>query len=125
MGKLRIIIADDQPDMLEALTFMLQRDFEVVCAVEDGRSLVEAACSQHPNVIVSDIRMPGLTGPEAMKELCARGEKIFFVLISADQDFPAPPTWSFVAKTDLFSELVPAIHAAASGQVYHSGRGRL
>jgi DNA-binding NtrC family response regulator len=124
VGKLRIIVAEDDPDMRTALVFLLRHAFEIVDVVEDGRSLVESACSRHPEVIVSDIRMPGLTGPEAMLELSARGEKIPFVLVSADHDFIRPPTWSFVGKTVISSELVAAIHAVASGRNYDSHRNR-
>jgi DNA-binding NtrC family response regulator len=124
VGKLRIIIAEDDPDMRTALVFLLRHEFEIVDVVEDGRSLVESACSRNPQVIVSDIRMPGLTGPEAMLELSARGEKIPFVLVSGDDDFIGPPTWSFVGKTVISSELVVAIRAAASGRNYDSRRNR-
>jgi DNA-binding NarL/FixJ family response regulator len=121
---LRIIVAEDDPDMRTALVFLLRRQFEILDVVEDGRNLVESACSRHPQVIVSDIRMPGLTGPEAMLELTARGEEIPLVLVSGDHDFVGPPTWSFVGKTVVFSELVAAIQAAASGRNYDSRRNR-
>ena len=125
MGNLRIIVADDHPEFRILLAHMLRQHFKVVCVVEDGKSLVEAACWHHPDLIVSDVYMPGLTGPEAMKELSARGERIAFVLISAELNVEVPPPGSFVEKSALCTELVPAIHAAASGKTYDSRQPRL
>jgi len=71
MSKARVLIADDHPVVLEALVSLLKDSFEIVAAVIDGNLLVEAATRLRPDVIVTDISMPGLNGIEALKRLKA------------------------------------------------------
>ena len=69
MEKLRVLIADDNGDVRWARIRLLKAEFDVVGATADGRSLINAALTLQPDVIVSDISMPFLTGPEAMDVL--------------------------------------------------------
>jgi DNA-binding NarL/FixJ family response regulator len=119
LGKLKILVADDHELMLRELIIFLSCEFEVVAAVSNGLAVVVSAMAVNPDVIVSDICMPGLTGPEAMVELSARGLRIPFVFVSACSSFMEPSA-SFVAKSNIWEELLPAIRAAASGRAYHS-----
>jgi DNA-binding NarL/FixJ family response regulator len=119
VGKLKLLVADDHELMLRELILFLSCEFEVVAAVSDGLGVVISALALNPDVIVSDICMPGLTGPEAMAELNARGLRIPFVFVSACSSFMEPSA-SFVAKTNMWEELMPAIRAAASSRAYHS-----
>jgi DNA-binding NarL/FixJ family response regulator len=61
----RILVADDDRDMLAIVKRLLQTDFEVVAMVSDGSALVEAAFKLRPDVIVTDISMPAMNGIEA------------------------------------------------------------
>ena len=63
-----VLPADDHRATAEQLRTLLQPHFDVVALVEDGRDLVSAAARLTPDVIVTDISMPGLNGIEA----CAR-----------------------------------------------------
>lgn len=114
LTKLRVMVAAGHEDMLEALVCIIKDAFEVVAAVSNGRDLVDLALSVHPDVIVSDIMLPVLTGPQAMHQLSARGQNIPFVLVGSGPPFTGPCTWSFVTKMDAVIELVPAVHAVAS-----------
>ena len=58
----RVILADDHPAILEDLQTLLKQEFEVVATVGDGNALVAAAETLAPDVIVTDIAMPGLNG---------------------------------------------------------------
>lgn len=69
MNKLRVLVADDHDEMRWAIVKTLLGHVDVVGAVANGRNLVEAAIVLQPDVIVSDVSMPMLTGPEAMNEL--------------------------------------------------------
>jgi DNA-binding NarL/FixJ family response regulator len=70
MKKPRILLADDHPEMLSALCDLLEDGLgEVVGTVTDGQELVEAAQRLKPDVIISDISMPGLNGLDATRAL--------------------------------------------------------
>ena len=60
MGRTRILLADDHPDLLKTVERHLKPEFEVVGKVLDGRLLLEEAMRLNPDVIVSDISMPTL-----------------------------------------------------------------
>ena len=62
MRKLRILLADDHPNMLRMVENILEPMFEVVGKVADGKSLLEAAGKLNPDLIVTDISMPILNG---------------------------------------------------------------
>jgi len=113
MGKLRIVVADDHESIRRSLVRFLSHEFEVLDAVEHGIELMGAAISLNPDVIVSDVRMPRLTGPEAMDELNMRGIHIPFVFISSGENVIGPQA-SFVPKEEILKNLVPAIYRAIS-----------
>ena len=127
-ARLRVLIADDHQGVREEITKLLDAHFEVVGAVADGRKLVAAAIALKPDVIVSDVRMPDLSGPEAMTHLRTRRCDVPFVLVSLDVS--STKRWieqgaaAFVHKDDMSGDLVPAIHSAANGRIYLSRRAR-
>ena len=129
MRRLRVLIADDDEQMRKLLVRLLSFDFEVVGSVPDGRELVKTAVSLAPDVIVSDIAMSGLTGPEAMDLLHAGGHRSTFVLISANfrhvDEHLSRGAMALVHKIDIGSELSTAIRMAAMGQTYVSRSVRL
>ncbi|MDO7882118.1 response regulator [Salinibacterium soli] len=66
---MRILIADDDPQMVRALRITLgARGYDVVVA-EDGRGALDQAIATHPDLVVLDLGMPGLTGLEVIEAL--------------------------------------------------------
>lgn len=128
MSKLRVVIADDNREMRWEMIRLLAGECEIVGSTGDGRSLVDAVLTLQPDVVVSDVKMPFLTGPEAMDVLRATGSSIPFVLVSADrggvEDYIQMGALGFVHKMDLAYELARAIAAAVRGEAYVS-RGAL
>ena len=124
MNKLRVLIADDNEDARRLIFRLLSSKFEIVGSVANGRQLVDAATALHPDVIVSDICMPIVTGPEAMRELKTTGLDIPFVLISVNlveaEELVQEGATAFVDKVDMGYELASAVRAASSGQSYFS-----
>jgi DNA-binding NarL/FixJ family response regulator len=119
-----VLLADDQPDVLELLALYLSGHFSVDGAVANGRSLVEAALATRPDVIVSDVTMPELGGVGAMAALRDRGLETPFVMVSAEPrnatECLARGAAGFVFKPDVAAELVPAVRAALGGRHYVS-----
>jgi DNA-binding NarL/FixJ family response regulator len=128
MNKLRVLVADDHEEMRWAIVKALVGEFDVVGAVADGRRLVEAAIALQSDVIVSDVTMPRLTGPEAMKELKSGCHCMPFVLTSVNLSYVEQlieqGAAGFVEKIDIGSELVNAVRSAAAREIYFSQSAR-
>jgi len=81
----RILVADDEPNLREALRLLFERsEFDVLLA-EDGQEAVEVALREQPDVIVLDVMMPRLDGYQACKQLRAhyRTRHIPIIMITA------------------------------------------
>ena len=62
MGKGKVLIIDDEPDIVETLTFMLEaRNYDVVTAFDGAEGLVKVK-TEKPDVALLDIMMPGMDG---------------------------------------------------------------
>ena len=67
--KIRILIADDEPDILEVIEYnLLKEDYQVIKAF-NGREALEKARVEKPNLILLDIMMPEMDGIEVCREL--------------------------------------------------------
>ena len=122
--RLRVLVADDNDELRGRIVDMLDAAFDVVGEVSTGRGLVDAAMALAPDVIVSDLMMPSLTGAEALAKLRAAGYRIPFVLQTATrgnaQAWLDMGALCVVDKIDLPSDLVTAVESAAVGKVFLS-----
>ena len=81
--QLRIAVADDEPEMIEYFREVLSRlGHEVVAAVGRGRELIDQCSPVRPDLVITDVRMPDMSGLEAVGELRRCGE-IPIILVSA------------------------------------------
>ncbi|WP_327070182.1 response regulator transcription factor [Kitasatospora sp. NBC_01250] len=71
---IRVLLADDQVLVRAGFRALLdaQGDIEVVGEADDGAAAVALAAELRPDVVLMDIRMPGLDGLEATRQICAR-----------------------------------------------------
>jgi CheY-like chemotaxis protein len=60
----RVLVADDQPRVLEMVVELLEADFEIIAAASDGRQALDLSLRLDPNIIVLDVSMPKLDGSE-------------------------------------------------------------
>ena len=122
--RLRVLVADDNADLRDELVGILGPVFEIVAVASTGRELVDAAKAFEPDVIVSDLMMPSLSGVEALGVLRDAGYTIPFVLQTTAALHA--PAWlaagvlCVVDKFDLPSDLVTAVRSAAAGKVFVS-----
>ena len=126
MSRSRVLLADDHPVMLSKVRSWLEKDFEVVGAVEDGQALISAAAEMQPDVVILDITMPGINGIEAARQLRQAGSpaKIIFLTVHEDPDFRsealATGALGYVLKSRLTLDLIPAIHEVLANNSFIS-----
>jgi DNA-binding NarL/FixJ family response regulator len=122
MSRIRLLLADDHLETAELLRELLQPEFEVIGHVTDGRMLVVAAERLSPDVIVSDISMPGLDGVAAAAAILRTNPqaRIVFVTVNGDPILVsrclAIGALGYVLKLAAGDDLVPAVHAALRGE---------
>jgi CheY-like chemotaxis protein len=98
----RLLIVDDHPVVRDGLTGMFAADpgFEVLGEAGDGAEAVRLAQALGPDVILMDLRMPGMDGVAAITELARRG---------------IPARVLVLTTYDTDSHVLPAIEAGATG----------
>jgi DNA-binding NarL/FixJ family response regulator len=121
-----VLLADDHPPLLEAATAILKPHFDVVGTATDGAMLVSEALRLHPDVIVTDITMPVLSGIDAVSQLRNSNFSATFVFLTvhAKKEFLeaclAEGALGYVLKSRMKTHLVAAIQAALKGKSYVS-----
>ncbi len=122
--RLRVLVADDEELLLRAIVRLLEDTFTIVGQVSTGRELVSAAVDLRPDVIVSDLAMPLMTGIVAMEMLRATGLTPPFVLVTATEpnvhEWLARGVRAIVDKADLPLDLVAAVQSVVAGDVFLS-----
>jgi DNA-binding NarL/FixJ family response regulator len=86
---IKVLVADDQALVRGGLRAMLEveDDLAVVGEAADGAQAVETALRTHPDVVLMDVRMPGLDGIEATRRLLAAGSRARVLVVTTfDQD---------------------------------------
>jgi DNA-binding NarL/FixJ family response regulator len=121
--RLKILLADDNPAFLLELQRALNKEFEVVNTVADGRALLEQFDRLHPEVIVTDISMPVMDGFEAVAKLRRRfTAKVVFLTVHEEHAFveeaKALGAMGYVLKRSRPSVLADAIRSANDGRFF-------
>jgi DNA-binding NarL/FixJ family response regulator len=124
--RIRVIVADDFPEMFDAVEKCLTPDCEITEKVSDGVALVESACRLQADLLVTDISMPRLNGIEALRQL--RGMSLqtpAIVLTINDDEELAKEAFlagaqAFVLKSQMGSDLRLAVRAVLAGRTYTS-----
>jgi CheY-like chemotaxis protein len=119
LAGIKLVVADDNDSFRKALVRFLSNYFVVLDAVTDGGELINSATLLNPDVIVSDVCMPIITGPEAMHELNTRGITIPFVFVSAGENKIGDHVL-FVSKDKITHQLLPAIQKIVSDSPFVS-----
>ncbi|MCS5717926.1 response regulator transcription factor [Herbiconiux sp. CPCC 205763] len=128
--RIRLLLVDDQQLIRMGMRMVLeaQPDFEVVGEAGDGREAVAAVARLRPEVVLMDVRMPGMDGIEATRAIVATNpESRIIILTTFDLDEYAfaglnAGASGFLLKDAQPAELAGAIRAVASGDAAVSPR---
>ncbi|MEH1027800.1 response regulator transcription factor [Micromonospora profundi] len=121
---IRLLIVDDHPVVRDGLRGMFtgDPDFEVVGEARDGAEALALAANSRPDVVLMDLRMPGMDGVTAIGRLVGSGSPAkVLVLTTYDTDADVLPAieagaTGYLLKDAPREELVRAVRAAARGE---------
>ena len=122
----KLLLADDHSITLAGMRSVISREYELVAAVSDGRTLVAEALRLRPDVIVLDIGMPLLNGIEAARQILQAWPKAKLLFVSMHsnamyvREAMGTGARGYVLKTSAAEELLPAIQVVLEGHVYMS-----
>jgi DNA-binding NarL/FixJ family response regulator len=125
-----VLLADDYVAFFEIWRRLLEPEFEVIGAVKNGQELIDAAIRLAPEIIISDIGMPLVSGFQALRHLIAIQPDVRFIFLTIYNE-PAfieeaqrAGASGYVDKSQADSELLPAIRKALrEGEFYLSKFG--
>lgn len=121
-----VLMADDHPIVTEGLRRVLEPAFEIVGTVADGHTLVQAARSLRPAIIIVDVSMPVLNGIEAVRQIrkTDRTAKILFLSMHADPIYASEAFLAggsaYLLKTSVGVEILAALGEVVQGRHYVS-----
>ena len=128
-GMIRVLLADDQALIRMGFRMVLdaEADIEVVGEAADGAAAITQAKALNPDVVLMDIRMPGVNGIEATAEITRTLDTKVLILNTFDLDEYAfgglrAGASGFLLKDTRPAELIEAIRTVASGEAVVSPR---
>jgi len=122
----RLLLVDDHAVVRSGLRMLLEneRDLEIIGEASSAAEAMEAALRLKPNVILMDIGLPDLSGIEATREIKKHAPDVAIVALTIHEDeeyffkMLEAGASGYVPKRAAPEELITAIRAAATGQVY-------
>ncbi len=128
--KIRIVIADDHPIFREGLKKLLslEEDFQVIGEAADGRQTVEVVLKLQPDILLLDLKMPNMSGLEALQELGDKAKSTKVIVLTASDDEASVVqamrmgTAGIVLKQTATDLLVKSIRKVFDGEVWLDSR---
>jgi two-component system, NarL family, response regulator DegU len=126
VSKTKIVIADDNEEILDLYKELLEMEFDVVAAAHDGPELLNAFKSFKPDVAIIDINMPEMSGFEVTRRIIEEDHNARIILLSAHKDRSmvekgfSVGAKGFVLKITAGDDLVRAVYEISQGRTYIS-----
>ncbi|MBS3803526.1 MAG: UvrY/SirA/GacA family response regulator transcription factor [Oleiphilaceae bacterium] len=125
---IRVLVVDDHELVRSGITRMLDdnSDIDVIGQVASGEEAIDAVREGSPDIVLMDIRMPGIGGLEATRRILRINDAIRVIVVTACADDPYPTrvmqagATAYITKGADVKEMVRAIRMAHSGQRYIS-----
>jgi DNA-binding NarL/FixJ family response regulator len=126
----RILLADDNPAVLEHVRSMLENGYVIVGEFRDGESVLREYDKLKPDVIILDISMGRTSGIDVARRLRDTGclAKVVFLTVHDDQEFVSAALGAggsaYVVKSAMGTDLISAVQAALEGRLFVSSSTR-
>lgn len=124
MARARIVVADDHEEVRNTIVRLLKRRFEVLAAVGDGPTFLEAVARLKPDLCVLDISMPSMSGIEVAHRIKESDADIRIVFLTLHDDFDlraaalATGAEGFVTKARMGGDLLVAVNEVLAGRKF-------
>jgi len=123
-----LVLADDYPVVRQGLKALLEKntDISIIGEAADGLTAVQLATEKHPDIVIMDVRMPGLNGIDAINPILEVHPETGIIILSMHKeenfirDSFLAGAKGYLLKDSLFDELLPAIYAVNKGQCFLS-----
>ena len=79
----RVLLIEDEPNIIEAIRFILSRDGWAVDTHADGQTALDAVARRRPDIIILDVMLPKMTGLEVCKLLRGEGSTLPIIMLTA------------------------------------------
>lgn len=130
MTAIRVLIADDHALFREGIRALLMTTADITCVGEaaSGQEALEQIEELHPDVVLMDINMPGLTGVEATERILALRPQTAILMVTMLEDDTSvygalrAGARGYILKGANHEDLLEAIRAAAQGKALYSGQ---
>ena len=84
--RLRVLIADDHPEMMTALERLIEPTCEIVGKIADGSDVLDSVAKLGPDLLLVDLNMPGLDGLEICRRTVRAFPAVAVIVLSAEVD---------------------------------------
>jgi DNA-binding NarL/FixJ family response regulator len=126
-ARLKVVIADDHPLLLAGIRRALEAhtDLEIVGEARSGPELIGMVERRKPDVVVLDLRMPGVVGTECIERIHATWPEVKSIVLSAQDDRPtidgalAAGASAYVVKSVNTADIASIIRQTASGSAIY------
>ncbi len=123
---MRVVIADDHRIVREGLAFMLsdEAEIDIVGEAESGEELLDVLANVEADIVLLDVRMPGMSGLEALELVRDRHPEVKVIILSMHEDASYVHTAvergaaGYLLKSTGQRELMRALRAVADGNAY-------
>ncbi len=127
-ARVRVMIADDHPLVRSGLRFLLEREgeFDVVAEAADGYEAIDLAALHKPDVVLLDVGMPRLSGPDAALSIAQKtpATRIVMVSMHSDESYVLRALKAgargYLLKASPEADVLAAVRAVAAGNAYFS-----
>ncbi len=125
---IRVLIADDHPLIIAGVRRTIEAldDMEIVGEAHTGPELLQLIERRRPGLVLTDLRMPGFTGTEAIEQIRERWPEVKVVVLSACDDRASIDAAlraganAYVIKSASAIDIASVLRQASSGAVFHA-----
>ncbi|MEW5735144.1 MAG: response regulator transcription factor [Thermodesulfobacteriota bacterium] len=126
MAKKTILLADEDKELLKRLRALLSKEFKVLGAATDGKTLVSMARDLKPQAVVADVRLPLVNGIQAIRRIRKQNPDVCVVFLTDREEAryavraAQAGASGYVMKDSAADQLARAVHDALCGRMFVS-----